>query len=104
MKKYIIIIAIIIASMATVFGQNDNYNEKSRYKYPISCSGDTIVSDSIFVVIDLMGFQRFSFTGEWQLEKLATIEQVKKCYGVELQTGIYFIYRNGKEESKFIVK
>lgn len=130
MKKYIIIIAIIIASMASVFGQHHYsrgyyrwYGKKAKVTtinaqmgvtaqavdtiLPFNSTAynpDTIVSDSSFTVKNLMGQDVFTGEGEWTLENPTTTEQVKNAYGVELQSGVYFIYRNGKEEGKFIVR
>lgn len=65
---------------------------------------DTIVSDSSFTVKNLMGQDVFTGKGEWALTNPTTTEQVKNAYGVGLQSGVYFIYRDGEEESKFIVR
>lgn len=130
MKKYIIIIAIIIASMASVFGQHHYsrcyyrwYGRKAKVTtinaqmgvtaqavdtiIPFNSTAynpDTIVSDSSFTVKNLLYQDVFTGIGEWNITNPTTTEQVKNAYGVELQVGVYFIYRDGEEESKFIVK
>lgn len=146
MKKYIIIIAIIIASMASVFGQessepsnfavyskdsqfitvvkggfsdsfnftdytdgvyfirqyyNDGKSEVSRIEV---VNGMVKKNDSSFTVKNLLYQDVFTGIGEWNMPNPTTTEQVKNAYGVELQSGVYFIYRNGKEEGKFIVR
>lgn len=93
MKKFIVIIAIIIASMATAFGQTVEEQKT-----------DSIACDSSFTVKNMMGQDVYFGYGEWILPNPTTREQVYETYGYEFQSGIYFIYRDGKEERKFVVK
>lgn len=83
---------MLMAGMVAAFGQTCQKT-------------DTIVCDSAFTVKNLIGQDVYCGYGEWKIaDNPTTQEQFKEAYGVELMVGIYFVYRNGKEERKFVVK
>lgn len=86
MKKYIIIIAIIIASMASVFGQNYAYGENNYSE------------DSTIMVFNMMGQLVCKAKSSRPMTDQEKIDWFESKHSNDFKTGVYFLgSANGKK-------
>lgn len=79
MKKYIIIIAIIIASMASVFGQNYAYGENNYSE------------DSTIMVFDMMGQLVCKAKSNRPMTDQEKIDWFEAKHANDIESGVYFL-------------